>query len=215
MALLKDGNKEVSYARLPSPLYGLWTKISLTIDEYPLLSNSGSSFVLSFLSAAVGQWLSDEVEGFSGSLGRALIFALVAAPPLSVYWYNFLDQFSNNLARTAADQLCWQPLMLSYSMLATSLLQGHGLSTSWEKLKTDLWGTLLLGWTFWPFAQYMNQRFLPLRLRVIAMAVVAFMWDMYYSVQCFQQVTGISTLVHDEISMGVCNATSSAPFVIR
>lgn len=191
--------------------------IQALFEDRPMLASTLTTFFLSFSSALIGKYLKDGAVG-AAELWSSLSYAVVASPPLSLFWYSFLEHFSMFcLVRTAADQLVWQPVMLLYSMLAVGLLQGRSWDDCTANIHQHYVNTLLSGLMFWPLVQYTNQRFITLRYRIIVMSAIAFVWDIFYAVQCLGN-SGFQLTQHFETHVtnpGQCMTTVSVPLIIR
>eukprot|EP00933_Yihiella_yeosuensis_P044830 TRINITY_DN40100_c0_g1_i1.p1 TRINITY_DN40100_c0_g1~~TRINITY_DN40100_c0_g1_i1.p1 ORF type:complete len:246 (-),score=17.67 TRINITY_DN40100_c0_g1_i1:83-820(-) len=192
--------------------------ILAAMKDHPILSSAGTSFVLGFLSASIGQRIEQGLWRRS-MLFQAFTYAIVATPPFSLLWYSFLERLTkHSFLRTILDQIIFQPVMLSYSMTMVGLLQGQSLSACIESTRFNFWSTLVSGWTFWPLVQYLNQRAVPLHARVVVMNLVGFLWDMYYSVQCIKRGSAdASSIVDTSVMIGdiKCNISEAAPTIIR
>ena len=100
---------------------------------------------------------------------RALKFSLLGCfyiGPALHYWYGFLShQFPSTavtqvLQRVATDQFLFTPLMLSSFLSAILTLDGKSDEIE-SKLKSDFIPTLLLNYTVWIPAMFLNFKFVP------------------------------------------------------
>ena len=175
--------KDAQMSCLTGELFAWIDNFHNAVDTRLLLVTSVATFLMSFTSAALG-WQLHEGLMQNHLLWHAGTYALVMSPPFSLYWYGFLEHVSTScFARTAIDQLMWQPLMLLYCILATGLLQGKSLAECSGSVSSTFVPTLTSGWMIWPICQYLNQRFIPLQYRTLAIGMLGFVWDIYFSVQ--------------------------------
>lgn len=83
--------------------------------------------------------------------------------------------------RVAADQLIMAPLGLIIFLSTMSVLEG----LEWEEIKERYrrlyFPLLIVNWQIWPFVQFINFRYLPLRYRVPFSASLGVLWTIFLS----------------------------------
>ena len=80
----------------------------------------------------------------------------------------------------AADQLLFAPFFVGSIVGGIMTLEGHGDAVG-NKLKTDLLTIIKSNWAVWVPFQFLNFRFVPVHLQVLASNVVALGWNTYMS----------------------------------
>lgn len=84
------------------------------------------------------------------------------------------------LGRMCLDQLVFAPVFIGSIVSAIMLLEGHGADVP-SKLRTDLFTILRSNWALWVPFQFLNFRFVPVHLQVLASNIVALAWNTYMS----------------------------------
>lgn len=82
--------------------------------------------------------------------------------------------------RLALDQLCFAPVFISAIIGSIMVLEGQGEAVP-SKLKSDLFGIVKSNWTLWVPFQFINFRYVPVNLQVLAANVVSLAWNTYMS----------------------------------
>lgn len=80
--------------------------------------------------------------------------------------------------KTIIDQLVYGPMSnLIFLTFIAKAVEGKSLESSLSGVKSQFWKTQVRGWLVWPLAQYINQLYIPLELRVLWLNGVAFFWS--------------------------------------
>jgi len=84
--------------------------------------------------------------------------------------------------RVAADQIVMAPIGLALFLGSMGVMEG-GDSKHIKQKYTDLYSTALLtNWKVWPFAQFVNFRYMPLPYRVPFQSTCGIFWTLYLSI---------------------------------
>ncbi len=84
------------------------------------------------------------------------------------------------IARMAADQFVFAPVFVGSIVAAIMALEGHAAEVP-DKLRNDLFTIIKSNWAVWVPFQFLNFRFVPVHLQVLASNVVALGWNTYMS----------------------------------
>eukprot|EP00614_Pseudopedinella_elastica_P001028 CAMPEP_0172600888 /NCGR_PEP_ID=MMETSP1068-20121228/21047_1 /TAXON_ID=35684 /ORGANISM="Pseudopedinella elastica, Strain CCMP716" /LENGTH=171 /DNA_ID=CAMNT_0013401693 /DNA_START=233 /DNA_END=748 /DNA_ORIENTATION=- len=165
--------------------------------------------VTCFIIAAIGDILSQRIApGFLAlNLKQTVTFGLAQFlffGPVMHYWFGWIAKmdgwFTPNTekwmvvgAKTLVDQTVGTVAILSgffvFFGLVTNAMDGTLLSVGIpailsagaEKVKVDLWPTLLANWKLWPVANAFNFAVVPLQYQVFFSNFVAVVWNIYLS----------------------------------
>lgn len=160
-------------------LYARW------LVQYPLKTKTLTAFVLSALSSTIAQLSRTGGVMTVGIARTAIQYAVLQAPPYSHFWYQLLEKISRNpVIKVFFDQLIWRPLLIAYTFLLMSVVQGRTWNQVKEHFRNNYVATVKAGWRIWPAAQLLNQSVVPLEFRTVSMDCVSFFWDMYLTLVC-------------------------------
>lgn len=172
---------------MPSILEVAWGRYLKQLEQKPLKTKAVTAGALAAASDVLAQRLT-----FKGPLNwrRTLaiaLFGLVWSGPSNHYWQRFLEQLFPGrrdgaavLQKVAVDQLVYGPLCNVLFMSYISMfVEGRSLSFTQSKLRQDWLATQLHGWKVWPLAALLNYRYVPLKLRVLFVNLVAFAWSTF------------------------------------
>lgn len=165
---------------------GWWASYLLLLERNPIATKSITAGVLNGIGDIIAQ-----LQFGDGKLNwkRLGIFSFVGVGligPTLHFWYGSLGRLitltgtPGAMTRLALDQLAFAPIFISAIVASIMTLEGHG-SEVLSKLKADL-ATMVKGnWTLWVPFQFINFRFVPGNLQVLAANVVALIWNIYLS----------------------------------
>jgi hypothetical protein len=117
-------------------------------------------------------------------LGVFTFLGLTLIGPALHVWYGTLSRLVTAtgslgaLGRMAADQLVFAPFFLSSIIASIMALEGHAAEVP-PKLRRDLATIVRSNWALWVPFQFLNFRFVPVHLQVLASNVVALAWNVY------------------------------------
>ena len=144
---------------------------------------------------------SSSTTGFTLDWVRTLkmaSFGIIMIGPTLHLWYKFLDRFVakkypvgyvlSNTERTLnaarqmlVDQTLFAPFALFQFLAYMGAIEGKSFDSIAEKMKHDMWPTLVVNWYIWPAAQMLNFTLVPLQYRVLFVNSVAILWNAYLS----------------------------------
>lgn len=164
------------------------------LERHPLLTKA----ITSTVTHIVGDVLAQAITGVPVfDMARCLRFAaygFFVSAPANHYWHKLLDSSvgarrptstSSLLLKLAADQLLFAPTFTVVFYSFTCVLQGRP-DLVVPVLAVKFWATLVAKWSFWPFVQLFNLRYVPQRLRVFVINVFGILWSCYVSMLAAQ-----------------------------
>ncbi|TFA98299.1 Protein SYM1 [Trichoderma ghanense] len=105
--------------------------------------------------------------------------------PVATTWLGFLarrvrlrNARVETLARVAADQLLFAPVMIGVFLSSMATMEGKSAK---ERLDQTWWPALKANWVLWPAVQFVNFTFLPLQYRLLFANVISIGWNSYLS----------------------------------
>lgn len=108
--------------------------------------------------------------------------------PLTHLWYTVvierLVKGTGNkmvLKKILADQFVAGPVFCSAFFFGMGLLEGRGPRGAVEEVKENFLPVYLVDWCFWPPAQYINFRFVPVAYRVVYVCSLTLCWNVFLS----------------------------------
>jgi len=116
---------------------------------------------------------------------RMASIGFMLSGPMLHQWYKILDrmvQGSGKVAvikKIAADQLIFTPISLLAFLGLLNGLEGKSLEQTKEKIQRDFVPILLVNWTVWPLAQYVNFALIPAPQRVLYVTVLGIFWNSF------------------------------------
>uniref|UniRef100_A0A7S0VKF2 Uncharacterized protein n=1 Tax=Polytomella parva TaxID=51329 RepID=A0A7S0VKF2_9CHLO len=156
------------------------------LDKHPIVTKSVTCAVLNCMGDIISQVCIEHATTLDFARIRTFGFlGLVLVGPALHYWYSFLNRAIPASPRSAIIQLLLDQLVFAPFFLATILstlfaLEGKANQIP-EKLRQDLFNTVRANWLLWVPAQFVNFRYVPPHLRVLASNVVALLWNTYIS----------------------------------
>ncbi|TQS33813.1 hypothetical protein Golomagni_05830 [Golovinomyces magnicellulatus] len=160
----------------------------------PLLTQSVTSAILFATGDTMAQQLIEK-KGFrkhdAARTGRmALInsvlnYSVAIFGPVATTWFGYLqarivlkNQNLEILARVAADQVIFASGNLFCFLSSMAIMEG---SDPRKKLENNYTTALANSWMIWPFAQFINFKYVPLQHRVMVVNLVSLGWNCYLS----------------------------------
>jgi len=162
------------------------------LDRKPIATKAITAALLNALGDIIAQLQFNHSREENKGLDykRLGIFSFVGLGligPTLHFWYGSLGRLitlagtPGAIARLALDQLAFAPVFISVIVGSIMTLEGHGPSEVVGKLKADLGTIVKSNWTLWVPFQFINFRFVPGNLQVLAANVVALVWNVYMS----------------------------------
>ncbi|CAK0760882.1 hypothetical protein CVIRNUC_002809 [Coccomyxa viridis] len=164
-----------------------WDRYLRQLEKRPLETKALTSAGLAGLSDIVAQRIvSRGVLNWRRTAAMAL-FGLVWSGPSMHFWQQLQERIFKGRRDTATlikrvllDQLTFGPLSNAVFMSYIALVvEGRSFDFTKAKLYTDFSGVQKNGWRLWPLASWVTYQYIPLRLRVLFVNVVAFFWSTF------------------------------------
>ncbi|KAL6767939.1 hypothetical protein ACKKBF_B37180 [Auxenochlorella protothecoides x Auxenochlorella symbiontica] len=167
-----------------------WKRYLYGLHYHPIKTKAVTAGTL----AALADLVSQRIAG-AGSIkwrrtALLALYGLLYSGPCSHFWQYYLEKLFPDkqdplriVKKVVVDQLVYAPfqnvVVLAY---LAKVVEGLPLVATIAKLKVQ-WPTVqAMGWRFWPLAQYINQKYFPLQLRVMWLNIVAFLWGIFIMV---------------------------------
>lgn len=172
---------------------GLWGKYLDLLESSPMLTRCVTCAVLNGVGDMFSQLLVEQQAFDAKRCATFTILGLVFVGPVLTTWYGVLAKIvtapgtAGVLASVAIDQLLFAPLFIATFMSVLTTIEGQPQNIM-PKLKQDLVDAVKVNWMLWVPAQYVNFQFVPPNLRVLAVNVVALVWNCYMSFQSHKAV---------------------------
>ncbi|KAL4436140.1 hypothetical protein ABPG77_005588 [Micractinium sp. CCAP 211/92] len=166
---------------------GLWVAYLALLEKQPLLTKALTAALLNGLGDAIAQ-SQFEKGGFNWK--RFAIFTglgLVVIGPALHFWYGSLGSIVKATGNTGAimrlslDQLCFAPVFISMIVSLIMVLEGAPVESVAPRLRRDLPDMVRSNWLLWVPFQFVNFRFVPPQLQVLASNACALLWNTYIS----------------------------------
>ncbi|KAK9832477.1 hypothetical protein WJX81_000068 [Elliptochloris bilobata] len=188
-----DGARRASHARIATAattgaVTALWSGYSRNVESNPVRTKSATSFVGFVLGDILAQRLAGESFHFTRCL-RLGMYGLLIDGPVGHWWYKLLDRkvMADNpqslkavLAKTAADQVVWAPVMTLVYFVFLRCVEGHPELIA-STVQSKLIQTVAANYVLWPFAHFVNFRFIPNEHRILYNNVVSIFWNAFLS----------------------------------
>ena len=165
----------------------MWAMYLLLLESNPLATKMWTSGALNAFGDLLAQFLFE--DGKSVDVKRTLTFTFLGAflvGPALHFWYGTLGKIvtvGGSLGagvRLGLDQLAFAPVFLATFLSALFAIEGNTDKLP-NKLKQDLFPTVVANWKIWVPFQFLNFRFVPANLQVGAANVIALAWNVYLS----------------------------------
>lgn len=119
--------------------------------------------------------------------GRMFLMG-VSLGPLTHLWYShiierFIKGTGNKmvLKKILADQLVAGPWFCSSFFFGMGLLEGRGVQGAIGEVKENFLPVYLVDWCFWPPAQFINFKYVPIEYRVVFVCTLTLCWNTFLS----------------------------------
>lgn len=165
----------------------MWAMYLLLLESNPLATKMWTSGALNAFGDLLAQFLFE--DGKNVDVKRTLTFTFLGAflvGPALHFWYGILGKIvtvGGSLGagvRLGLDQLAFAPVFLATFLSALFAIEGNTDKLP-NKLKQDLFPTVVANWKIWVPFQFLNFRFVPANLQVGAANVIALAWNVYLS----------------------------------
>ena len=115
------------------------------------------------------------------------LYGLIWTGPSNHYWQLLLERLfpkRDDPLRPAKkvlfDQLTYGPLNnIMFMIYISMIVEGRSWNATRTKIRADYPNVQINGWRLWPAAQFINQSFVPLELRVLWSNMVSLLWTTF------------------------------------
>ena len=158
----------------------------------PLLTKCFTSGVLNVFGDVFAQFMFEDAARNGCDWRRAGVFALLGfalVGPCLHFWYSSLSKIvaatgavgnASAGVSLALDQLVFAPTFLAVFIASLFTVEGNASAVP-AKLRQDWASTVVTNWKIWVPFQFLNFRFVPVNLQVLAANVIALAWNTYMS----------------------------------
>lgn len=164
-----------------------WSRYLKSLERKPLQTKAITAGFLSGASDVVAQTLTSNGPLHWRRTLAIAAFGFLWSGPSNHYWQNFLEKFFKGrrdgatvVQKVVTDQVVYGPicnvLLISYLSL---VVEGRSARATKQRLRQDYPRIQLNGWKVWPLAALINYRYVPLKLRVLFVNMVAFCWSTF------------------------------------
>lgn len=165
-----------------------WHRYLHSLNKQPLKTKSITAALLAALADLVAQRLSATSSRQGLNWRRVIALALyggIWGGPSNHYWQGMLDRIFPSkkdplrpVKKVLLDQLTYGPLNnVLFMLFISKVVEGRSNAVTMRKLRSSYWEIQKRGWRLWPMAQFINQSFVPLNLRVLWTNAVALLWS--------------------------------------
>jgi protein Mpv17 len=166
-----------------------WTAYSRLLHSNPLATKCVTVSTLCIVGDAVSQVVAEPkllrlaAPYDVARTARIAVFGFAISGPVNHVWYNVLERAVPGvgvkalLAKTAADQLLFAPVILTLFFGSQVLLANKGVDEATAVVRRSLWPSLQMNWMFWPAAQMVNFKFVPPAQRVGFVSLCLVFWN--------------------------------------
>ena len=165
---------------------GIWLSYLALLDRKPVMTKAITAAVLNGVGDIIAQlWLDGGKLNWK-RLGVFSFLGLVLIGPALHVWYGTLIRLVPSqgsfgaIGRLMLDQFAFAPIFIGSIVSAIMALEGHAEDIP-QKLRSDLPTIVRSNWVLWVPFQFINFRFVPVRLQVLAANMVALLWNTYVS----------------------------------
>ncbi|KAK9941879.1 hypothetical protein M0R45_007572 [Rubus argutus] len=112
-------------------------------------------------------------------------YGMVILGPSMHFWFNFMAKLFpkrdmlSTLKKMAMGQGLYGPTMTVVFFSVNAFLQGENGREVFDRLKRDLFPTLLRGVMYWPMCDFITFRFIPVHLQTLVSNGFAYLWTVY------------------------------------
>ena len=154
------------------------------LERSPLRTKMATGTLIASLGDLIRQ---SENKGVPFDVKSFVIFSLwggAVFTPIAHFWYGLIGRVVPEslgalrfVAMMAMDQTLFPPAVTSLTFFSLTLLLGGTPDKGVDKVKRELWPTLLTNWKVWPLVQAFNFKFVPPQLQVLTVNITAVWWN--------------------------------------
>jgi hypothetical protein len=186
--------------------FQLWSRYLRLLNERPLLTKcvtGGGLAMAADIVCQFGEQQGEEGQKFSENFDpvRCARFTSLGAflvSPTLHYWYGYLGRAVPGTTSTDAmkrlffDQVIFAPLFIPTFFFGNLLLEGK-LEEFMDKVKRDLFSTVVTNYIVWIPAQFVNFRYISPNLQVLFSNTVGFFWNIFMSYMTNRDISDTNT----------------------
>jgi peroxisomal membrane protein 2 len=168
-----------------------WYRYLKSLEKHPVKTKAISSAVIAGVSDMTAQKLvSNAPLNWRRTLAMAL-FGLIWGGPSNHYWQLFTNRLLKGRKDTASvlqkmilDNCVYSPIynLLIMTYIA-AVVEGRSSAFVKAKLQQDLPTLQMNSWKVWPIVSIVNYKYVPLKLRVLVVQLLAFFWSTFVILQ--------------------------------
>ncbi|XP_077457476.1 peroxisomal membrane protein 2 [Stigmatopora argus] len=174
--------------------YRLLYQYLLLLEQYPILTKSVTSGILSALGNLLSQILEARKKDQNDASGKEIdtvgalryaIYGLFVTGPVSHYFYQLMEMWMPTtdpyclVKRLLLDRLVFAPGFLLIFYLVMNILEAKGWNNFVKKIQASYWSALKMNWRVWTPFQFININFVPVQFRVLFANIIALFWYAY------------------------------------
>lgn len=162
-----------------------WAKYIALLKTHPVLTKSTTSGGTYALGDLLAQKLGGNKKIDKKRLALAGAIGFCMYGPSHHYWYKFMDKLFPKktlmmaVAKMIPDRLLFSTVYTAAYFTASGLGGGMTMNEVREKLRTDLFPTMVTNWSITPFVQLFNFRFIPESHQVLFSSTAVLFWSAY------------------------------------
>lgn len=163
-----------------------WARYQDQLKGHPMRTKALTACTLAGLSDLIAQNITRAPLNRRRSLAVAL-YGLLWSGPAGHCWQNLVQQLfkgkndSNAIAlKVMLDNLIFSPVMnLFFMTYMAAVVEGQSWSTSRSCIQVAFPAVQAQAWKLWPIVSFINYTYVPLRLRVLLINIVALFWSTF------------------------------------
>ncbi|KAG7671539.1 putative Peroxisomal membrane protein PMP22 [Nannochloris sp. 'desiccata'] len=166
-----------------------WHKYLNNLKRDPVKTKAVTASLIAIASDLIAQRLGGSSRArvnWRRTLSIAL-YGLIWTGPSNHYWQLFLERLFPDkkdplrpAKKVALDQLTCGPLNnIMFMIYISMIVEGRSWNATKLKIRADYANVQVNGWRLWPLAQFINQSFVPLELRVLWSNMVSLIWTTF------------------------------------
>ena len=162
-----------------------WAKYNVLLRTHPVLTKSTTSGGTYALGDLLAQKLGGNKKIDKKRLALAGTIGFCMYGPSHHYWYKFMDKLFPKktlmmaVAKMIPDRLLFSTVYTAAYFTASGLGGGMTMNEVREKLRIDLFPTMVTNWSITPFVQLFNFRFIPESHQVLFSSTAVLFWSAY------------------------------------
>ncbi|GAA0138452.1 transporter [Lithospermum erythrorhizon] len=164
------------------------------LEKYPVRTKAATSALLNLIGDLVCQLVIDKTPSLDlKRIARFSLLGFCLVGPTLHFWYLYLSKLvtvpgaSGAAMRLVLDQFVFAPMFIGVFFTALMTLEGKPLQVI-PKLQQEWFSSVIANWQLWIPFQFLNFRFVPQQLQVLASNFVALAWNVFLSYKAHKEV---------------------------